>query len=213
MQWTVIVPMKDLGDAKTRLLPADDPSRPEFAASFLQDALAAIVLAQRVQRVIVVTNDDRVRRLVDDSSAEWLAESDARGLNAAALHGLSAVHPDDAAAVMAGDLPCLTPQAVDLVLDLAEGYPRSFVSDAPGVGTTMLLARRSPDCLPTFGTRSRAVHAMLGNVEIGLDPAPGQSTLLARARRDVDTPVDLWDAVRLGVGPATERVLSWNAAP
>jgi 2-phospho-L-lactate guanylyltransferase len=52
---------------------------------------------------------------------------------------------------------------------------------------------------PAFGRRSRAQHVHDGAAELSLD--------VPRARRDVDTAVDLWDACRLGVGPETARLL------
>jgi 2-phospho-L-lactate guanylyltransferase (CobY/MobA/RfbA family) len=42
-------------------------------------------------------------------------------------------------------------------------------------------------------------------VELGSDQS-GEHWL--RARRDVDTAIDLWDAQRIGVGPATELTLA-----
>jgi 2-phospho-L-lactate guanylyltransferase len=213
MRWSVVVPVKTLGAAKSRLLPADDPSRPELAIAFLEDALDALNHSEHVERVIVVTDDERVRRLVEGCGAQWMPEAPHFGLNEAAAHGVSQAPPNSPVAVMAGDLPCLTTPAIDLVLSWAADYPRAFLSDAQGIGTTMLFARESADCTPAFGGRSRARHAQLGFTELGLDRPASERELLARARRDVDTPVDLWDAIRLGVGPATSRVLDWKQSP
>jgi 2-phospho-L-lactate guanylyltransferase len=52
---------------------------------------------------------------------------------------------------------------------------------------------------PRFGGRSRAAHRAAGAVELMLEG-------IASVRRDVDTEVDLWDALRLGVGPRTKAV-------
>ncbi len=53
---------------------------------------------------------------------------------------------------------------------------------------------------PRFGPRSRAAHAASGAVALEVGPVPG-------LRRDVDTEVDLWDAGRLGLGPATAELV------
>ena len=208
MQWTVVVPVKSLPDAKSRLLPADDPTRPELALSFLQDVLAALHGSNSVSDVLVVTDDERVRGTVAASSARWLPESPHRGLNPAAAFGAAQVPGDSAVAIIAGDLPCSNPECIARVLALADGHERSFISDAQGIGTTMLMDRAAAACSPAFGERSRARHAQLGYVDIGLDADIDTRRLLARARRDVDTQVDLWDARRIGVGAATEAVLA-----
>jgi 2-phospho-L-lactate guanylyltransferase len=71
----------------------------------------------------------------------------------------------------------------------------------------MLLDSVAANCSPAFGERSRARHVQLGYVDLGLDSSAEARRLLARARRDVDTQVDLWDAMRIGVGAATSAVL------
>jgi 2-phospho-L-lactate guanylyltransferase len=78
-----------------------------------------------------------------------------------------------------------------------------IVSDAEGLGTTLLAARQVSDFHPHFGVRSRAAHVAAGAREIR-DPAPGA---LAGLRRDVDSEVDLWDARRLGLGAFTRALM------
>jgi 2-phospho-L-lactate guanylyltransferase (CobY/MobA/RfbA family) len=46
-----------------------------------------------------------------------------------------------------------------------------------------------------------------GCVDLALEAPPSIRTLVAGARRDVDTPADLWDALRIGVGAHTSAVL------
>ena len=167
----------------------------------------ALAGAAGITRVLVVTDDERIQSLVDASSASWLPEAPHVGLNPAAALGAASLPRDTAVAIIAGDLPCLIPSAIDLVLALAEAHDRAFVSDAQGIGTTMLLDRTAATCTPAFGERSRARHAQLGYVDLGLDVSDDTRRLLARARRDVDTQVDLWDARRMGVGAATRAVL------
>jgi 2-phospho-L-lactate guanylyltransferase len=207
MEWTAVVPVKSLPDAKSRLLPDDDPTRPELALAFLEDVLAALDGAAAIAGVVVVTDDERVRRVVDASPARWIAEFPHTGLNPAAAFGAASLAPGSAVAIVAGDLPCLTSDAVDQVLALAGARERAFMSDAQGIGTTMLLDSVAANCSPAFGERSRARHVQLGYVDLGLDSSAEARRLLARARRDVDTQVDLWDAMRIGVGAATSAVL------
>lgn len=208
MQWTAIVPVKSLPEAKSRLLPPDDPTRPELALAFLQDVLSALERANSIVDVFVVTDDERVQGIVAATSARWLPESPHSGLNPAASFGAAHVPAVAPVAIIAGDLPCLTPECLDRVLTLAQEHRQSFMSDTQGIGTTMLMDRAAITCSPAFGERSRARHAQLGYVDLGLHCDGDARRLLARARRDVDTQVDLWDARRIGVGAATEAVLA-----
>lgn len=211
MPWSVVIPVKVLDEAKSRLLPPDDPARAELALAFVSDCLRAVSQSRRVERIRVVCDDERVHREAQQLGAEWVPEAPARGLNEAAAVGLMGI--EGPAAIVAGDLPCLTSAALDLVLDLAAAHDRSFISDAQGTGTTMLMCSDAAQSTPMFGERSRARHRAAGYADLGLDATAGQRTLLARARRDVDTSVDLADAIRIGVGPATQRVVHWHTAP
>ncbi len=200
------MPVKALDAAKSRLLPDGDPARAEWALAFAQDTIEAVLGTRAVSQVIVVSDDDRVAAMARALGVDVLAESPARGLNAAASRGLAHAH-DGPVAIIAADLPCLTPRALDLVLALAADDRAAFVSDAQGTGTTMLLGARPAAIVPQFGDRSRARHRQAGYREIGLTATPEERDLLARAHRDVDTSVDLDDAVRIGVGRATSQLV------
>ena len=205
--WSVVVPVKRLDAAKTRLGDDHRPSRAALALAFATDCLTALAEASRVTRIVVVSSEPALRPVVSALGVQWLEEVSAAGLNPAAASALT--HLDGPVAVVVGDLPCLTPSAADLALGLADAVPLGFISDAAGVGTTMLMAHEARRCTPRFGSRSRARHRSVGFVDLGLDTAPDRDTAreLARARRDVDTEVDLADALRLGVGAATARAL------
>jgi 2-phospho-L-lactate guanylyltransferase len=155
----------------------------------------------------VVCSDDRVRRIARAHGARTIDDpQDAVDpLNAAIEAGAAAL--GGPVLVLTADLPCLTTTGVQAVLDAADACGGSaFVGDAAGTGTTMLAMRLGDR--PAFGPRSRARHAAAGYEALDIAGELG-----ARVRRDVDTPVDLWDAARIGVGPATQRVLDWSSAP
>jgi 2-phospho-L-lactate guanylyltransferase len=200
-----VVPVKPLDSAKSRLGDTREPTRAELALAFAIDCLTALVSASLVDRVLVVSSDPALHPVAGALGALWLDEAEAAGLNAAAAQGLASLDASGPVAVIVSDLPALTPAAIDLALTLASAEPMGFISDAAGTGTTMLMAAERSRCVPAFGVRSRARHRRAGYADLGLSlPA---SADLARARRDVDTAVDLADAIRLGVGPATARAL------
>jgi len=202
MRWSVVVPVKALDAAKSRLPLDGAAGREDLALAFVTDCLSALTAARSIDRVLVVSSDVSIRAVAAKLGATWLDEPVPAGLNAAAAHGLSALQGP--AAVVVGDLPALTPQAVDLALGLGAEVERGIISDTGGTGTTILLGCDPAHCAPMFGPRSRARHVAAGCIDLGMDLTTPE---LARARRDVDTEVDLADALRLGVGAATRAAL------
>ena len=203
MSWTAVIPVKRLDSAKTRLTSDQDPRRPEFALAFARDVISACHDSAHVASVIVVTDDPDVAAL--SLNAVICAEPGGGGLNRAIEAG--AALTEGPVVALAGDLPCLTPTALDYLLDIAGDHGRSVLSDTQGSGTAMLFSLDARNLRPKFGIRSRAAHVADGNIDLALDTPAAIRSLLAGARRDVDTPADLWDAIRLGVGLHTSEVL------
>ncbi|HEY0240199.1 MAG TPA: hypothetical protein VGC37_16305, partial [Friedmanniella sp.] len=99
-----------------------------------------------------------------------------------------------------GDLPALRPASVAIVLDAATAYGHAYLPDATGIGTTMLHAGAGVPLAPHFQGRSAAAHHSSGAVPLTDERF---ATSVPDARRDVDTEVDVADAVGLGLGRAT----------
>jgi 2-phospho-L-lactate guanylyltransferase len=92
---------------------------------------------------------------------------------------------------MLGDLPALRPADLADALRRAAAFERTVVADAEGTGSTLVTARADVPWAAAFGDGSLARHLALGAVS--LDAAPS-------LRRDVDTPDQLAEASRLGLG-------------
>ena len=168
----VLVPFRD---GKSRL---SHPQRHELARAFCADVVAAAKAAELVADVHVVPDGGL-------------------GLNGDLTRAASNVV--EPILVVLADQPSLTSSAIDAVLTAALAHNKpAMVSDAHGIGTTMLFSPTGVRLEPMFGPRSRAAHRSIGVLEIAAD---------ARARRDVADDVDLWDAVRLGVGQHTRAAL------
>ncbi|MGW0706886.1 2-phospho-L-lactate guanylyltransferase [Streptomyces sp. NPDC002643] len=212
MQWTLVVPVKPLARAKSRLKDtADDGVRPGLALAFAQDTVAAALACAAVGAVVVVTDDHLagrelaalgVRVVPDDPHAD---PSD--GLNAALRHAAAlvrAAHPESPMAALNADLPALRAKELARVLNAAAEFPRAFLPDAAETGTTLLTAAPGHALRPAFGPDSRARHHRSGATELTLDAVDS-------VRQDVDTGEDLRAALTLGVGPhtaaATARLL------
>ncbi|MEU1269092.1 2-phospho-L-lactate guanylyltransferase [Streptomyces sp. NPDC005799] len=203
MQWTLVIPVKPLARAKSRLSDtAHDGVRPGLALAFAQDTVAAALACPAVKDVAVVTDDALAGRELAALGARVVTDEPRGGLNAALAHAVAAVRADRPAAPVAAlnaDLPALRSLELARVLDTAAEFPRAFMPDAANIGTTLLAAAPGRELLPAFGTDSRARHRASGAVELTLDDVDS-------VRQDVDTGDDLRAALALGVGPRTAAV-------
>ncbi|HVM28062.1 MAG TPA: 2-phospho-L-lactate guanylyltransferase [Mycobacteriales bacterium] len=193
--WGVVVPVKRLDVAKSRLAPVGDRGRRALALAFAEDVVLACLASAVVCRVVVVTDDGPAAEALSALGAQVTPDLPRRGLDAALVHGarvLRADQPGLGVAAVAADLPALRPEDLTAVLSAVRG--RAVVADAAGRGTTLLAAGPGRELQPAFGGSSLRRHLGAGAV---LVEAP------AGVRRDVDTPADLEAALRLGVGPRT----------
>jgi len=208
--WSLVVPLKPLALAKSRLARASGPLRPGLALALAVDTVSAALRCAEVARVLVVTDDPRAAGELAALGALVLPDDDTGGgLNAALAHGAAAVRRDHGAravAAMSADLPALRPEELGQVLRAAAAHPRAFLSDTQLVGTTLLAAAAGTVLAPAFGGASRQRHAASGAVELTLPDVPS-------LRRDVDTPQDLRDALGLGCGPRTTALAALVALP
>ena len=202
--WSVIVPVKRPEVAKTRLADLTGPRRAAFARAFAADTIAAALRCSEVAEVVVVTDDPLTADDATERGAVVIADAPDSGLNAALRHGAAFAvqrRPGAPVAALSADLPSLRPDELATALRAASGHPASFVGDVAGVGTTLYAVTDPTTFEPRFGGRSRAAHRAGGATE--LDQAG-----IGSVRRDVDTEVDLWDALRLGLGVRTAELVA-----
>lgn len=197
--WTVVIPVKVLAQAKSRLATLAGPRRGELALAFAADTVTAVVGCPLVENVLVVTDDLVASAELTGLGASVIDDSPGAGLNPALAHGArvaAGAAPSAAIAAVSADLPALRPVELTRALTAAAMWPSAFVPDAQGLGTTMYTVLPGERFAPMFGERSRDRHVRHGNIELALTDVPG-------LRRDVDTPDDLRAALALGVGPRT----------
>lgn len=198
--WTLVVPLKPLSRAKSRLaVTAGAAALPGLALAFAKDTVRAALTCSAVEGVAVVTDDPRAAAELRALGARIVPDSPADGLNAALAHGARTVRnnaPGSAVAALNADLPALRPGELERVLDAAAAFPRAFLADAAGIGTTLLSALPGSELGPCFGGPSRSRHLASGAAEIALSGVES-------VRRDVDTGADLAAAETLGLGPFT----------
>ena len=194
--WTVVMPVKVLAHAKSRLAVLAGPRRPDLALAIASDTAAAVLACPEVARAVVVTSDLAAARQLTALGAVMVPDEPEDGLNAALSHGAAVAFrrwPGSGVAALAADLPALRPPELSRALRAAAAFPSSFVPDAAGIGTTMYATVPGTVFRPMFGGASRARHASTGATELTVDGIPG-------LRRDVDTPDDLRAAIALGAG-------------
>ncbi len=199
--WVVVVPVKRLHDAKSRLAEHLGARRRDLALAMALDTITAAASCRHV-RVVVVTDDVAVARALRGSDIPVVTGEPHGGINAALRHGAQAasVGAGEGVAALAADLPALRPAELSLALNRATGELSSFVPDTAGTGTTLYAATASDRFDPSFGLGSAVAHAVSATA---LDV-----TGLASLRSDVDTVQDLRVAVALGLRPRSARVVA-----
>lgn len=196
--YALVIPVKDGGSAKSRLGVGDAAQRARLMTAFARDAITAAVACDRVA-VHVVGDAAGLVDVLAGLGVDVVPDEGEGDLNTALARAAVRVAREDTwLAVMLADLPCLRTEDLSAALDAAAG--RSFVADADGTGTTLLVVPPGSNLDPRFGVGSAAAHTASGATRIGDD--------LATLRRDVDTTGDLEAALRVGVGAHTAAVTS-----
>lgn len=208
--WVVVVPIKRLSSAKSRLAPALDPDRRAEAAL----SLAAHVVRTAkvvVKHVLVVSSDDYVRREMQRLGAATVPDaprneatlapemrscSDTDSSTAAYLRGCEVARElgFSEALLLASDLPLLEPGDVAAALRRPGHDGVCLAPSASGWGTNALASRLPLDLPLRYGPRSFYEH---------LDAAVSRGLAVRVLRRrglafDLDTPTDLEEVASLG---------------
>jgi 2-phospho-L-lactate guanylyltransferase len=207
LAWSLVVPVKVLARAKSRLTGLAQPGRAELVLAMAVDTVSAAMACPETGAVIVVTGDARVRSELSGVGAVVVDDEPAAGLNPALTFGAAVAEqrwPRCGRAALAADLPSLRPGELASALRSAAVLGEAFLPDASGDGTTLYAAAPGVPFRPAFGPSSRRRHRTAGVAEIGGSGLDG-------LRCDVDTITDLRRALELGPGPRTASVLQVDA--
>jgi 2-phospho-L-lactate guanylyltransferase len=202
LAWSLVIPVKVLARAKSRLTELAGSRRPELALALAADTVAAATGCPEVAAVIVVSDDPAAAAELTGLGALVIPDDPDDGLNPALRHGAATatgLRPDAGTAALAADLPALRPAELGRALRAAADWPQAFVPDAAGSGTTLYTAAPGSRFQPRFGPGSRLAHLGAGAAELDISGIP-------TVRRDVDTPGDLGSAARLGLGRHTAPI-------
>ena len=211
LSWTVLVPIKRLDLAKSRLRGAlAGVDHGDLVLAMTMDTVSAALACPVVGRVVAVTSDGAVAAAVTVLGADVVPDGPDAGLNPALAYAATVARSKASAgaqpglAALAGDLPALRPADLAEALRAAADATalrtpvRRYVADTAGTGTVLLAAPPGASLEPCFGPDSAAAHKASGAVQLdGYWPS---------LRRDVDTAADLAGAHALGLGAYTARV-------
>jgi 2-phospho-L-lactate guanylyltransferase len=206
----VAVPVKDLVNAKQRLIPVlTAAERRALAHAMLEDVLQALAVALPGS-AWVVTTDVEVMDLARRHGASCLVESANRGHTEAVATAQQEARARGAARFLTipGDVPCVTAEEIRTVVQALGGEPGvAFVPSVSGFGTNAALLA-PPDIMPLkFGEPSFDNHLVAAR-QRGLAPV----VLAVRGLGlDVDAPEDL--TLLLERGAATRsaaRLREWG---
>jgi 2-phospho-L-lactate guanylyltransferase len=200
----LVIAVKRLAAAKTRLAPVfSAATREAVVLAMMVDTIRAALAVPALQSVTVVTPDMVAAEAALDLGAQVFTDPTPHGHPNPLNNAISAAEtvireasPNIVA--LQGDLPALQPQELAEAIAAARGYPRSFVGDRHGTGTSALFAF-GVGLEPQFGPDSARKHQHSGAIEL-TGAWPG-------LRCDIDTPDDLLVARRLGVGSATTQAI------
>lgn len=209
-RWGVVVPVKRLAAAKTRLraTPLGVPHA-RLVLAMAQDTVRAVRACPVVAEVLVVTDDPEAAAALGALGARVVPDVPAAGINAAISFGAATLagpagRSEGWISALAADLPALRPDELAAALGAAaQARVRGFVPDHTGTGTTLLGAPPYAHLDPQFGPGSAARHAASGAWRMDGD--------WPSLRQDVDTAADLAAARQLGLGRQVAAVLAWRA--
>jgi len=226
--WTVLLPVKVLAHAKSRLAALAGDRRRELALALASDTVAAVLACPEVAQVVVITSDPVAGPLlaalgavvVPDEPADRQASRGNRGapddadvaevlgnlgvqdaLNAALRHGAAVAArrwPGTGLAALAADLPAVSPAELAAALRAAAAVSGRAAFVPDAAGVGTTLYAVPP------GGQFRP---LFGGASRARHAAAGATELdlddMTGLRRDVDTADDLREALTLGAGPRT----------
>ena len=206
MSTVIAVPVKDLVNAKQRLIPVlSPPERSALARAMLEDVLDALAGSQ-LGEVLVVTRDPAVGALAKRRGASTLSEEVNRGHTEAVAHAQREALARGARRFLTlpGDVPCITTDELHALADaLGEAAGVAFVPSLSGFGTNAALLE-PPDAMPLkFGEPSFDNHLVAARAA-GLRPLVRR---LPGIGLDIDGPEDLALLLERGASTRSARLL------
>jgi len=205
----ILVPIKNLSDAKQRLSPVLAPEeRFALAQAMCEDVLQALAQWPNRPAVAVVTSDSFARDLAARFNFEIIADNNSGETNAIEMAtAVCKKRGAESTLVIPADIPLIDRSELQKIVDSAPAGGVVLVPDAAGRGTNA--AWRSPgDLFPLrFGNDSFLPHLSAAKAA-GM---PWVVLELPGIARDVDRPEDLHEIAAAGGQRQSQKLVrSWN---
>jgi len=187
-----IVPIKPLNRSKSRLTPVlNAEQREALSRKMLEQTLTTLKQVRRISGILAVSRDNKALTLARQLNVHTVQESGAPELNDALTRATQAVTSwnADCVLILASDIPLMTVQDIEAMLELANHSERVVViaADRREEGTNALLVR-PPGLIPyRYGTGSFQRHVEEAR-NAGVAVEVYRSLTMAL---DVDVPEDL----------------------
>jgi 2-phospho-L-lactate guanylyltransferase len=208
----ILVPVKNLSDAKKRLSPALTPAeRQAFARAMLEDVLAALTACSRRSQVALVTGDADAIRLAEQFSFQIIEDRLNPGESAAIAMAarVCEARGEEETLVLPADIPLVTPAEIEQIFATAPPAGTVIVPSREERGSNAVLQRPASLFPLKFGNDSFQPHLRAAE----LTGKPCVVLRLAGIALDVDCPADLAVLVRrAGNTRAQQLAREWNIA-
>ncbi len=187
----VIIPVKPLNRAKSRLADALTPEqRQQLAETMMRHVLEVVRRVPQVYGTLLISRDQRALAIARDYNARTVQESGQPELNTALTRATQVIAGwgGEAVLVLPADLPLITPDDITKMIALSEDVPSVVIAtDQHRDGTNALLVRPPGALDYAFGVGSFARHVERAKA-IGATIQEFKSERLAL---DIDVPADL----------------------
>ena len=214
LMWSLVIPVKVLAQAKSRLTGLLAADRAALTLAMAADTVAAAMAAPAVAAVIVVTDDPGVGAEMKGLHAVVLADEPAAGLNPALAFGAAysrGLWPERGVAGLAADLPALRPAELQSALTAAAALARG--GDPPGPPAGLARGGDPPGPPAVLARGDDAPSPPAGTGQAFVPDADGTGTTLYAAGPGVafDPRFGPGSRARHGAGGATELDLPLTA--
>jgi len=186
-----VLPIKDLGDAKTRLAPALTPDeRRTLFRAMIEDVLSALTSVASFEGVMVVTRDPEATVLAERYGARVLREPENQGQTAAVMAAARTLAAEgvDVLCAVPGDIPLIAADEIEAVLAVHGAAPAVTIVPAWDRRGSNCMICSPPDVIAfSFGNDSFVPHqasARATGASLRIVEQPGIAL-------DVDNPPDL----------------------
>jgi 2-phospho-L-lactate/phosphoenolpyruvate guanylyltransferase len=184
-----LVPVRRLGDAKSRLSPVLSPAgRANLQRGMLSDVLAALAHTRAVANTAVVSADPEVAQIARTHGAHIFDEAEPGGLNAAVAAATEALASRGIplVIVLPADVPLADPVEIDQAIELARSIDaRVVVPDRRSEGTNAFVFSTADP--PAFAYGPGSLRRHLNDAR----RRPARLLALSSLALDIDLPSDL----------------------